>query len=203
MKAGEKYNNWTIISLLEPCKHRKCVARCECGREFVRYCDNIKKNKCCVVCTKNKHGESRNKLYFVWAQMKGRCSNQNNPEYHNYGGRGIKVCEDWKNSANFLKWAHESGYKEGLTIDRINVNGNYCPENCRWTNFHIQNTNKRISKRNKSGYLGIFKLSGNRKKPWQVDVGKTRVGYCATLEEAVEMRKKYILDNNLTEYESW
>lgn len=149
-----------------------------------------------------KHGESRSRLYFVWAQMKGRCLNKNNTAYYNYGGRGITICKEWENSANFLKWAHSTGYKVGLTIDRVDVNGNYCPENCRWADAHTQCANRRKQKRNRSGYAGIFKLAGKRSRPWQVDVGRNRIGYCATLDEAIALRKKYILDNNLTEYQT-
>lgn len=147
-----------------------------------------------------KHNEARTPLYYVWAQMKGRCFNPNNPEYKNYGARGITVCAEWLESTAFLRWAHENGYRRGLTIDRVNVNGNYEPGNCRWCDMHVQNANKRRLQKNQSGTAGVFKLKGNRSRPWQVDVGKHRVGYCATYEEAVALRKAYILDHELTEY---
>lgn len=90
------------------------------------------------------HGDrkNRNKLYRVWCSMKERCYNSNNKRYKNYGLRKIKVCDEWKeNYINFKTWALNNGYKEGLTIDRINVNGNYEPSNCRWATTKEQNRN--------------------------------------------------------------
>lgn len=198
----EKINDWTILYILkEKGSHNtKCICRCDCGRVFKRIYQRLKKNKCCYECARKKHGMSRTRLYYVWAQMKDRCYNPNNPQYKNYGGRGIGVTKEWSDSKAFLCWAKESGYKPGLTIDRINTNGNYEPTNCRWCNMHTQNANRRLLKRNRSGAAGVFKLAGKRSRPWQVDVGKYRVGYFSTYESAVEARREYITKNNLTEY---
>lgn len=92
------------------------------------------------------HGDRKNraKLYRVWCGMKERCYNLKNKSYKNYGKRGIIVCNEWLNNySNFKKWALLSGYKEGLSIDRINVNGNYEPNNCRWVTTEQQNRNYR------------------------------------------------------------
>lgn len=84
------------------------------------------------------------KIYYVWRAMVQRCCNPDNPSYKNYGGRGISVCADWKVSAdNFINWAISNGYKDGLSIDRINNDGNYCPENCRWITRKEQQSNTR------------------------------------------------------------
>lgn len=91
-----------------------------------------------------KHGLYKTKIYKVWKSMRQRCFNLNDKNYKNYGGRGITVCEDWnKNFISFYNWSIENGYIEGLTIDRINNNGNYEPNNCRWVDNFIQQTNTR------------------------------------------------------------
>lgn len=90
------------------------------------------------------HGMSNKRIYRIWQAMRNRCGNPNKPDYKYYGGRGISVCEEWKNSFEpFYKWAMSNGYNDTLTIDRIDVNGNYEPNNCRWVTMAEQNKNKR------------------------------------------------------------
>lgn len=82
-------------------------------------------------------------LYEIWKSMKQRCSNPKNKDYPNYGGKGVSVCSEWLRSFVFFqKWALESGYSKGLSIDRTNNNGNYCPENCRWVDWFVQANNR-------------------------------------------------------------
>ena len=83
------------------------------------------------------------KLYEVWLTMRNRCENPNREKYKDYGARGIKVCEEWHDSEVFCKWALDNGYKEGLQIDRINNNGNYEPNNCRWVTPKENSRNRR------------------------------------------------------------
>ena len=91
------------------------------------------------------HGLRNTKLYNVWCSMKERCHTPSNTSYKNYGARGIKVCDEWLKFEPFYEWAISNGYSEGLSIDRIDVNGNYCPENCRWSTKEVQANNTRAN----------------------------------------------------------
>lgn len=85
-------------------------------------------------------------LFNVWQTMKSRCENKNRKKYKDYGGRGIKVCDEWQEAINFVSWALQNGYKKGLQIDRINVNGDYEPNNCRWVTPKENARNRRNTK---------------------------------------------------------
>ena len=129
---------------------------CDCGKTTIVSTSNLTSNriKSCG-CLKHEslmernitHNQRHTKLYEVWKTMKQRCYNPNNRSYHNYGGRGISICDEWKNNfESFYIWSKNNGYKEELTIDRIDVNGNYDPCNCRWTTKLIQANNTRTNK---------------------------------------------------------
>lgn len=92
---------------------------------------------------RKKHGLRKTRLYNTWANMKQRCNNPNNKSYEYYGGRGIIICKEWCDFINFYNWAINNGYADNLSIDRIDVNGNYCPENCRFVDSTTQSNNMR------------------------------------------------------------
>src|SRR3989304_6773059 len=106
-----------------------------------------------------KHGGTGTRLYRIWKAMRNRCNNSNNLRYKDYGGRGITICPEWTDKLNgyinFRNWALSNGYQEGLTIDRINNNGNYTPENCRWVTSEINNQNQRTNKVNNKKVIEI------------------------------------------------
>lgn len=143
------------------------------------------------------HNLTHHRLYKTWNVMIQRCSNPKATRFDLYGGRGIKVCERWHSVENFIEDMYPS-YQEGLSIDRIDGNGNYEPSNCRWTTKVIQSRNTRILKStNTSGYRGV--TSYNRKFVAKIGVNNKAIhlGYFNTALDAAKSYDKYVIDNNL------
>lgn len=133
----------------------KWVCECDCGNIITARGDSLKNGhtKSCGCMrvesnmSRSTHGDNkrgkRTRLYSIWANMIQRCTNKNHPNYHDYGGRGITVYDEWFSYTAFQIWAISSGYKENLTLDRENTNGGYEPNNCRWVTVKAQQNNKR------------------------------------------------------------
>ena len=113
-----------------------------------------------------RHGLRYHPLYSILRNIKSRCYNANNPSYKDYGGRGIIVCDEWKNNVNaFYNWAITNGYKKGLTLDRKNNNGNYEPSNCQWATRFQQANNKR------SNHYIVYNGERHTLKEWSTILG--------------------------------
>ncbi len=133
------------------------------------------------------------KLHNEWRSMKARCNIKSCSNYEFYGGRGISVCKEWNDSfETFKKWADTHGYQEGLTLDRIDVNGNYEPSNCRWVDKGVQARNRRPRSTCKTGVSGVMKR--NDRDSYRVSIGVNgkhiNVGNFKNFEDAVQARKE-------------
>ena len=152
--------------------------------------------------THKTHGLSNTRLNRIWRDIKSRTLNPKHKDYNDYGGRGITICDEWKNDfKSFYDWAVLNGYEEnkGLSIDRINNDGNYEPHNCRWTTQTIQCRNQRIYKNNKSGYRGVSFVKAKNKYATYICINKKSksLGHFLTAEEGAIAYNNYIIENNL------
>lgn len=154
---GKRYGRLTVVKRVENKGSQAAwLCICDCGNEKVAKSRDLRNGlvKSCGCLHKEiargkalKHGCCKTKLYAVWNSMRQRCNNSNSKDFKHYGGRGISVCSKWSDYLAFESWAIENGYKEGLTIDRENNDGNYCPENCRWITIEDQQHNRRPPKK--------------------------------------------------------
>ena len=176
-----------------------------CGSEFECKSDNVNtgNTKSCG-CQKNKqkitHGRSNSRFYKTWKHMLDRCLNTKNKHYKDYGARGITVYEEWLDVATFIAWAESTHPNtEGLSLDRINNDKGYSPENCTWSDKTAQVINRRIMKNNKSGYVGV--TWDKRGKKWVVNIRINKklinLGSFKDKIEAVLARDNYIIENKL------
>lgn len=143
--TGQRFSMLVVVSQAKNINGRvawNCV--CDCGSEKIAIAKTLRNGLCksCGCLTKT-HGQCETRLYNIWGGMIGRCYRENSKDFKRYGGRGVKVYDEWRKSfESFYAWSHENGYDDTLSIDRIDVNGSYEPSNCRWATALEQQRNK-------------------------------------------------------------
>ena len=187
--TGQKFGRLTVVGY----SHTKngnsywhCV--CECGNVTIVYGRDLKNGntKSCGCLSREitrervfKHGQRHSRLYHIWRDMKKRCCNPHSHDYQCYGGRGITVCDEWKTDFQaFYNWAMANGYREDLTIDRIDVNGGYNPLNCRWATMKEQCNNRTSNRLLTYNGLTITMAEWAQKANIPYRVVKDRINRC-------------------------
>ena len=200
---GTKFGKLTIISLSEHVgksrnKYYECL--CDCGECYTARIDNLRRGTAveCKECQKRKfikHNLSGTKFYYVYKALKDRCEKESHPAYGNYGARGIKNM--WSSFEQFKEDMFDS-YKEGLELDRIDNNGNYSKDNCRWVTRSENQSNKRVS--GKIPYRGVIFVQGKYRasvRPAGSTIGMICIGHYNTAVEAAIAFDEYCIKNNL------
>lgn len=202
VKVGDVFERMTVVSEPYIVNKRKVVdCVCSCGNSKTVRVDGLKAkttNSCgCFRLDRLReklvtHGATNTQTYGIWEGMLQRCLNQKSSGYDSYGGRGITVCDEWLGKNGFSNFLKDMGEKpEKLSLDRIDVNGNYCKENCRWADSSTQGFNTRLCKNNTSGRTGVSWDSARNK--WAAKITKNRksisLGRFDSYEDAVKARE--------------
>lgn len=198
--TGHIYGEFTVLYEVErsPNNFRKWMCRCSCGKEVVVFQSNLRKRPegRCVDCSRSlyKKGEMWRSMRNVYEGMIGRCYKQTDrTRYDYYGGRGIRVCDRWlmEGGKGFENFYEDMGDRpEGHSLDRIDVDGDYCKENCRWANGSVQGYNTRKKSNNTSGKTGVsfHKKTGKWETYISVEGEFIKLGYFEDFEEACAVR---------------
>lgn len=223
--SGDIYGNIEVLEMTNKRKRNYVVYKCKCnkcGRIFENSLEHYRKRAKSGINTMTcgcynphynnfyKNGLSKTRIRFIYNNMKARCYNSNDKGYKNYGGRGIKICDEWLNDfINFYNWAMSNGYKDNLTIDRIDVNGNYEPNNCKWANYEEQMNNR--TNTIKLEYKGITKTLTQWAKEYNIPIEtlRCRINRGWDIDRALKEKvhknykgqhsKKYYKYNNIEE----
>lgn len=214
VKIGQTFGYLTILEELKPQNNKRTfLAQCVCGKhKIVRLANLLNGSTKSCGCIKSKtHGMSKTHIYKTWQTMVYRCEETKKcGAWEKYGKKGIRVCDEWKGQngfVNFYNWSIQNGYKEEklpsgrnrLTIDRIDGNKGYSPNNCRWVDYETQNCNLKMLSTNKSGYRGVSWSKAEKKWVCVISINNhsKRIGAYDTQKQAVEERNRFIDENHL------
>lgn len=210
--TGQRFGRLIVIERVQKEGYTNAFwkCRCDCGKEIVTSSRHLRSGhtQSCGCYQRERaaeyhtvHGMKGTKLLSVYSAMKGRCYNPSDGKYYRYGARGIKMCDEWKNNPSaFFNWALSNGYSEGLSIDRIDNDGNYCTENCRWVDALTQANNK--SSNHYYTYEGVTKTISQ----WAKELGqnyatiKRRI-YDGSFERLYDIKNancKFVTHNGIT-----
>lgn len=204
---NKKFNKLTVIDIIDSDKKngiaKKVICRCDCGVVFTgNYNSVIKRGqKACFKCTRvgsPSHGLTKHPIHSRWLGARDRCVNHNNPYYYNYGGRGIKMCSEWDDFMLFYNWAINNGFSKNLELDRIDNNGNYEPNNCRFVTRIKNSNNKRTNVR--YDYKGVSYTLAELGRMFNItgDLIKKRVEKLGmTVEDAVSFPRVYSIKKRI------
>lgn len=215
--TGQRYGRLTVLKEDKTTlkKARKWLCICDCGKKVSIFHSSLQAGatKSCGCFRKEyqakkqyKHGGCVNntstRLYKIWDGIKQRIDNPKTTGYQYYGGRGITLCNEWRDFIAFKTWATASGYKNNLSIDRINNNLGYYPENCRWATNITQGRNQSKSIKNTSGFIGVSFHKDQKKWIASIRINGKRVhlGYFSSALKAAIQRDSYIQQNALQHY---
>ncbi len=192
---GLVFGNWTVIKQSGNNSRGGALwlCSCSCGSTGTVAGTDLRsgKSKSCGCVSRlsigeasRTHGKSRTRLYFTWKNMRCRCYKKNSASYANYGARGISVCREWSSFENFQTWAESSGYSDDLTIERIDCDKDYCPENCTWATRQVQNVNRRFVKKDENGLawseiaksngIPVTLMHGRLNDGWPIELAATK-----------------------------
>lgn len=202
--VGKRFGKLIVLKEVgvDETKNRLYLCECDCGNLKVVRGRSLKtgNTKSCgcykreIIKQKNtKHNLRNTKLYKVWSSIKDRCLNKNCKAYKNYGGRGIDIYKEWETDfISFYEWSIKNGYVEGLTIDRIDNNKGYCPENCRWTTKCVQSNNRRnnVVVFNGTEHTTLSMYCRKNNLPYKLIVGRIEDGW--SIERAINTPKRNV-----------
>jgi len=201
--TGERFGRLVVVRRVENGKYGSMwLCKCDCGNEISVYGRSLRLGHtqscgCLVKDIFTKHGMYKSRLHKEWRGIKHRCKNPSASHYEQYGGKGIKVCDEWQGEngfVNFMNWAMANGYSDDKSIDRIDPNGNYDSSNCRWVDMQVQSRNRGVKRTNTSGVTGVQLRTDRGVQKWRatimIDGENISLGSYVDKQDAINARKE-------------